>query len=78
MTKHMHYITLVANNDSTIIDIDLTQEEYELLNRISTLTFDTASSNCPVLVISKPIPSLETEKEELSQNTSSIPIIKQL
>lgn len=76
MTKQTHYITVVSHGESTIIDIDLSREEYELLNRISALTFDAADVQGPVLVISKPLPSLEEETAEVKLNTNAIPIVK--
>lgn len=76
MTKQTHFITIVSPNANTIVDIDLTQEEYELINRISTLTYAVADETGPIMMVSSRLPSLEDEKEEITLNTTSIPIIK--
>jgi hypothetical protein len=74
--KNQHYITLIAGSHTTKVDINLTVEEYELLNRISTLTCAEADVEAPVLFVSKRIPTFEDEKEEITLNTSTIPIVK--
>lgn len=74
--KNKHFITLIASSRTTKVDIELTVEEYELLNRISTLTCAVADAEEPVLFISKKIPTFEEENMEIKMNTNSIPIIK--
>lgn len=68
MEKHLHFISIIAaSGESTVFDIELTTEQYELINRISALSMDSADTTEPVLAISKIVDELPT---------SEMPIIK--
>jgi hypothetical protein len=61
MNKRKHFIVIVSpDGESVTIDIALSEEEYELVNRISTLFSATADITEPILVVSKPIPAEES------------------
>lgn len=63
--KNKHFITIVTPlEDAVVVDIDLSKEEYELINRISVLFADVADANDPILVISQPIPNLTAPDED--------------
>lgn len=56
--KNTHFITIVSptnNPESVSISIDLSKEEYELINRIGVLFEATADITQPVLTISRAI-----------------------
>lgn len=75
--KKQHFITIITpKGESVTVDIGLSKEEYELVNRICVLFDATADINQPVLAISKPIPE-PTKVSDLHTNppTGAIPIV---
>lgn len=58
--KLKHFITIVAaTGESVVVDIELSEEEYELVNVISTLIAAEADSAAPIMVVSKAVPGAE-------------------
>lgn len=75
--KNQHFITIVTpKGESVTIDINLSKEEYELVNRITVLFDAKADINQPVLVVSKPVPAPTTVSDlNVNPPTDSIPVI---
>lgn len=63
--KNKHFISIVDPlGDAVTVDLYLSKEEYELVNRISVLFTDAADANEPILVISKAISDLTAPDED--------------
>lgn len=71
--KNKHFISIVTPlAKAVVVDMDLSREEYELVNRISTLFVDVADANDPILVVSQPIPDLTA-----ADDTATLPPVSE-
>lgn len=75
--KKQHFVTIITpKGESVTVDIYLSQEEYELVNRICVLFDATSDINQPVLAVSKPIPEAAKVSDlQVNPPTGAIPVI---
>lgn len=65
--KNTHFVTIispVSTAEPVSVSIDLTKEEYELINRISVLFDATADMTQPILAISRAV--IDNDAEDVS------------